>query len=89
MPDPNPFQKAAVDMKRSCHHRGQPPKGRYVDSLDGIDAKPLSWFSSEGRVLMLDLIAAGEAEFFIHEDKLLIPRSAVEPYLAPGCEWDE
>lgn len=83
----NQFQQAAIDLK--IHRTLRPKIGRVVTTTDGIDAKPLSWFSEAGQRLMLHLIACGEIEFLLHEDVLLIPVAEIDPYMPAGHEWRE
>ena len=65
----NPSQLVAYEFRP-----GGPPqerKGRMVTSLEGIEAKPLSWFSTHFQELLLDQIAAGEVDFVVQTGRRL------------------
>jgi len=89
MPNLNTFQLGMTDIPAPSRNFRLAHKGRIVTSLDGIDAKPLSWFSVHFQELLLDQISTGEVEFVVHIDRLLILRSAVEPYLPAGVDWED
>lgn len=88
MPNQNPFQQAAIEMSDRARARRE-PWVREVDSLDGVDAKPPSFFAAPFRSMLLQLIRSGEADFVICADKLYVLRSTVEPYLPGGVDWDD
>ena len=89
MPNLNTFQLGATAIPAPCRDPRLAHKGRLVTSLDGIDAKPLSWFSAQFQELLLEQISTGEVEFVVHIDRLLILRSAIEPYLPAGVDWED
>ena len=84
----NLFVQAALEIRQ---HRAskRASVARIVTALDGIEAKPLSFFSEVFRLFLLDLIRDGEADFVICEDKLYLLRSTIEPYLPGGLDWDD
>ena len=86
MTELNAFQQAAIDMSVGIGRRIK--RGRVVSSLDGIRAKPMSWFVEPGQTLMLDLIARGEIAFVVCDDVLLIPIDEIDPYMPSGHEWE-
>lgn len=84
----NLFQRTAMEIAKQAALR-RTPEVQIVPSLDGIDARPLSYFSAEFRTLLLELICCGEADFVICDDRLYILRGTIDPYLPGGVDWDD
>jgi hypothetical protein len=88
MSNRNPFEHAAIEMACQAKARWKPTV-REVESIDGFDAKPLSFFVIPFRSMLLELIRSGEADFVVCADKIYLLRSTVEPYLPGGVDWDD